>query len=81
MLEWHFVENGLNPPPLRHFVRSPTVLVPSALCEMSVWIGCRLARIEISLVKDWHLIDILVWDWQSGSRDWHSSGTSLRWIR
>ena len=25
MLGWHFVENGVNPPPLRHFVRSPTV--------------------------------------------------------
>ena len=33
----------------RHFGRSPIVLVPSALCEMSVWIGCRLARIGVGL--------------------------------
>ena len=56
MLEWRFVENGLNPPPLRHFVRSPTVLVPSAYCEMSVRVGSRLAL-------DWHRIEGGMWRW------------------
>ena len=41
-----------NRPPLRHFGRSPIVLVPSAICEMSVRVDPRLARIGIGLT-DW----------------------------
>ena len=41
-----------------HFGRSPTVLVPSAYCEMSVRVGIRLAL-------DWSSIGRLVKDWYS----------------
>ena len=52
------------------------MLVPSVIYEVSVHIGCRLARIDIRLdqVKGWHWIDILVWDLPSGSIDWRLSG-------
>ena len=44
------------------------VPVPSGISTMSVWIGKGLA----------YCIDILVWDWPSGSIDWRLSGTALR---
>ena len=40
---WSGVSLKMDSPLFGHFGRSPIVLVPSAICETSVWVGSRLA--------------------------------------
>ena len=59
----HFKSRCPKCPLLRHFGRSPTVLVPSGLYGSSVWIGSRCIWIGWRLVhmKAWKLSGYLLW--------------------
>ena len=62
-LAWHLVGHGLSESSLaetRGGIR--IVLVPSGICALSVWIGCRLVIIGVRLVKYWRCIGTVVID-------------------